>query len=111
MADLAVLLNQLSTPIKVGWMLWLAWSAVQVLWYRRLPVAEPVLQPVPRPRLERRRPEPPTANSDSILGLRHSGAGDVAAVSDPPQPSNSAGTTTQQSDSAAAAGDAGSPSV
>ena len=87
-------------------MLWLAWSAVQVAWYRRLPVAEPVLQSVPRPRPERRRPEPPTAHSDSILGLRPSGAGDVAAVSAAPQPPNNAGTTTQLSASAAEAGDA-----
>jgi hypothetical protein len=50
--------NTLPLAVKAGWVVWIAWAAAQVMWYRRARVAAPV---VPAPKaapVARRRPEP-----------------------------------------------------
>ena len=34
MAELIQLINDISTPVKLGWVVVLVWGAVQVMWYR-----------------------------------------------------------------------------
>jgi hypothetical protein len=69
MTDVVALAAQVSTPIKVAWLLWMIWVVCQVASYRwmrrqRLPVSDPAssgpAQPplaaaVSRPRRRRRR--------------------------------------------------------
>lgn len=38
MTDVVVLASQVSLPIKLAWFLWLAWSVVQIGWYRKVRV-------------------------------------------------------------------------
>ncbi len=59
MAELLDVLNAFTPPLKVAWLVWLAWGIGQVLWYRherrpqvaaRKPAAAPVRKPfVSRP--------------------------------------------------------------
>lgn len=56
MADVITTVNALPLAIKAGWMIWVAWAAAQVLWYRRARVAGSVAQ-VSVPPVARRRPE------------------------------------------------------
>jgi hypothetical protein len=90
-ADVLVLAGDLSTPIKVAWILWLAWGLAQIGWYRRACTAVPVSQPTPHPRLERDRVEPRRARSGSPSTPTPSAPGDVmAAAADSTPPSNDA---------------------
>lgn len=73
MADVITTVNALPLAIKAGWLIWMAWAAAQVLWYRRARVAgsvahasvppvarrRPEVRPDPRPELRSEpRPEP-----------------------------------------------------
>ena len=40
MFELTAAVSDLSTPIKVGWTIWLAWGVVSLGWYRHARVAE-----------------------------------------------------------------------
>ena len=40
MFELTAAVGDLSTPIKVGWTVWLAWGIVSLGWYRHARVAE-----------------------------------------------------------------------
>lgn len=91
MADVLALANDVSTPIKVAWILWLAWGIVQIGWYRRACIAVPVSQPAPHARLERDRVRPRRARSGSPSTPTPSAPGDVmAAAADATPPSNDA---------------------
>lgn len=57
MADVIGTLNALPPAIKAGWVIWLAWAAAQVMWYRRARVAAPAVKPATPPPVARRRPE------------------------------------------------------
>jgi hypothetical protein len=57
MVDLAVLVNQVSTPVKVAWLVWLVWSVIQIGWHRWAGVTASLVavivpRPAPGPRLE-----------------------------------------------------------
>jgi hypothetical protein len=54
MTEALDVLNAFSTPLKVAWVVWLAWGVGQVFWYQRdrVAVAPPPL-PLPRPRPRR----------------------------------------------------------
>ena len=41
MADLIDVVSQISTPVKVGWLICLAWAAMQLEWYRRVRTEKP----------------------------------------------------------------------
>jgi hypothetical protein len=41
MAELIALLNEISTPVKLLWAVWLIWAVVQTVWYRRGRVIPP----------------------------------------------------------------------
>ena len=41
------LFQEISAPVKVGWMLWIIWCVAQIVWYRRARVM-PVQAPAPR---------------------------------------------------------------
>ena len=66
MVDVITVVNGLPPAIKAGWLVWIGWAAVQVIWYRRARVtgtqvvqaATPrVVQPAPASPAPRRRPE------------------------------------------------------
>jgi hypothetical protein len=63
MVDVITVVNELPPAIKAGWMIWIGWAAVQVIWYRRAHVAAMqaamprVVQPATPPPAPRRRPE------------------------------------------------------
>lgn len=96
MADVLVLANDVSMPIKVAWILWLTWSILQVGWYRRGRIAVPVSQPAPYARLERPRVEPPRYRAASATAPIPPAPGDVmATASDATPPANRAKTTIQ----------------
>ena len=42
MSDITAVIGDLSTQIKVGWMIWVAWGVVLMGWYRHARVAVPV---------------------------------------------------------------------
>jgi hypothetical protein len=71
MVDVITVVNELPPAIKVGWMIWIGWAAVQVLWYHRAHVAATqaamprVVQPSPPPPAPRRRPESRPARRDA----------------------------------------------
>ena len=56
MADVITTVIGLPLAIKAGWLIWMAWAAAQVLWYRRARVAGSVAH-VPVAPAARRRPE------------------------------------------------------
>lgn len=29
------LLNEISTPVKIGWVMWIVWGTIQIVWYQR----------------------------------------------------------------------------
>ena len=45
------LFQEISAPIKVGWMLWILWCVAQIVWYQR---GRALPAQVPAPRLEAR---------------------------------------------------------
>jgi hypothetical protein len=54
MTDLFVLANQISTPVKIAWLLWLAWVVVQAASYRWARAAVPAVEePVAATALDR----------------------------------------------------------
>ena len=57
MADVIGTVNALPPAIKAGWVIWLAWAAAQVMWYRRARVAAPAVKRATPPPVARRRPE------------------------------------------------------
>ena len=38
-------LNGLSMPVKIGWLVWFVWSLVQIEWYLRVRSATPAVKP------------------------------------------------------------------
>jgi hypothetical protein len=58
MGDWLELMSELSMPVKAGWLIWLVWGIVQVVWFRR--TRTPAVVPVKaskrssRPSLSRR---------------------------------------------------------
>jgi hypothetical protein len=56
-ADVIGTVNALPPAIKAGWVIWLAWAAAQVMWYRRARVAAPAVNRATPPPVARRRPE------------------------------------------------------
>ena len=61
MNDVIATVQALPLAIKAGWVIWMAWVAAQVVWYRRARVAAtgtPSGQPATAPPVARRRPEP-----------------------------------------------------
>jgi hypothetical protein len=69
MAELLDALDAFSMPLKVGWVVWLAWGIGQIFWYRRerkSPVAaKQVAAPVRRPFLSR--PSTPQRSSTRLV--------------------------------------------
>ncbi len=57
MADVIATVNALPPAVRAGWVIWVAWAAAQVLWYRR-GRAEALAAKAPAPPAARRRPEP-----------------------------------------------------
>ena len=47
MFELTSALGNLSTPVKVGWTIWVAWGIVALGWYRHARVAKHVAPAVP----------------------------------------------------------------
>ena len=50
MNEIVVLTNVVSLPVKIAWVVWLVWMAVQVGWYqwgRAAAVARPTATPMP----------------------------------------------------------------
>ena len=35
LSGLIELIREISTPVKLGWLIWIVWCAVQIVWYRR----------------------------------------------------------------------------
>ena len=68
MANVIASMNELPTEITIGWILWLAWAAAQVIWYRRARTAIPAVQPVAPPRMPRRAAEPRGARPEKASG-------------------------------------------
>jgi hypothetical protein len=69
-ADVISTVNALPPAIKAGWVIWLAWAAAQVMWYRRARVAAPAVKPATPP-VARRRPESrPEPRPESRLETR-----------------------------------------
>ena len=61
MNEVIAIVHALPLAIKAGWVIWMAWVAAQVVWYRRARVAAadtPAVQPATAPPVARRRPEP-----------------------------------------------------
>jgi hypothetical protein len=59
--EVIAIVHALPLAIKAGWVIWMAWVAAQVVWYRRARVAAaatPAVQPATAPPVARRRPEP-----------------------------------------------------
>ena len=46
MADVIGLINDISTSVKLAWIVALAWAAIQVMWYRRGRVPAGTAEPV-----------------------------------------------------------------
>ena len=42
MSDIAALIGDLSTQLKIGWMIWFTWGVVLMGWYRHARVTAPV---------------------------------------------------------------------
>ena len=55
MFELTAAIGDLSTPVKVGWTIWLAWGIVSLGWYRHARIAEHVAPAMP----SRYTPTPP----------------------------------------------------
>jgi hypothetical protein len=55
MADIVDVLAALSMPVKIAWIVWLAWGAAQIVWYRQQRV-EIVVKALPMPRPRTRAP-------------------------------------------------------
>ncbi len=68
MANVIASMNELPTEITIGWMLWLAWAAAQVIWYRRARTVIPAVQPAAAPRMPRRAAEPGGARPEKASG-------------------------------------------
>jgi len=47
MFELTAAIGDLSTPVKVGWTLWFAWSVISLGWYRHARVPTPVVSTTP----------------------------------------------------------------
>ena len=61
MNEVIAIVQALPLAIKAGWVIWMAWVAAQVVWYRRARVAAtttPAVQPAAAPPVARRRSEP-----------------------------------------------------
>ena len=61
MNEVIAIVLALPLTIKAGWVVWMAWVAAQVVWYRRARVAGTTtlaVQPAAAPPVARRRPEP-----------------------------------------------------
>ena len=58
MFELTAAVGDLSTPVKVGWTVWLAWGVVSLGWYRHSRVAEHAA-----PALPSRHTPPPAADT------------------------------------------------
>ncbi len=90
--DVIALVNDISTPIKVSWILWFAWGIAQAGWYQRAHVTAPATAATPRPLpqrprgVARKRPDPVAAPAPAEPA-------DVTATgSEPPPPSHGAET-------------------
>ena len=74
-------LLELPWPIVAGWLLFLALSGLQFLWYRRARVAAIVVQPSAPPRTARRRPvrqlQAATAAADVLPAINLDSIGDT----------------------------------
>jgi hypothetical protein len=46
MTDILGVIDGLSWPVKVGWVLWFAWVGLQVVWYQRARVEAAAVRPV-----------------------------------------------------------------
>ena len=69
MADVIGTVNALPPAIKAGWVIWVAWAAAQVMWYRRAHMPAPAVKSTPPP-LARRRPEPRPASQPEPRPVR-----------------------------------------
>lgn len=47
MFELTAAIGDLSTPVRVGWTIWLAWGIVSLGWYRHARIAEQVAPAMP----------------------------------------------------------------
>lgn len=60
MFDIAATLGDLSTQVKVGWTVWLAWGVVMLGWYRHARVVAPVAPAIAASHT----PAPPTVSQN-----------------------------------------------
>ena len=87
MADVITTVNALPLAIKAGWMIWMAWAAAQVTWYRRARVAAAAAQ-ASTPPVARRRPEPRPAPRSEPRPVRQEAAATPAAMPAPTEPAS-----------------------
>jgi hypothetical protein len=101
-ANVIASMHELPTEITIGWILWLAWAAAQVIWYRRARTAIPAVQLAAPPRMPRRAAEPGGARPETASGPALSRTDVSTAAED----QSSRTTETTQADSAADVGTA-----
>ena len=88
MREMLDVVNGFPLPLQAAWVGWLAWGAVQVVWYRRGRVA--VVRQLPAPRPRPRRPpkpvEPPldAADAAAVAAVVAEIAGSAGSAVDSP---------------------------